>query len=268
MIYCSKRIVLILALLVTAMVAAACDATPVPPEVEEVITGLSETVSNEDAVELIQSLDSAFDTYQWESVLTLVAEDEAVAEQQLKLTWTSDATQPAQQVVLGFVGGNSAETPLVSDITLTAVESQVFFETGNESCLTFPVDVGLDVAESMHDIFDPTRLVLDAGQLRRSIPNVEINGVEAAQFTFDETALGDLSTTGLSRASGDIFVAVDGRYIVRMELDAAGDINFDALNDVPDVQAGAFTLRYDVVETDATYNIQTPLECDPVEVGP
>ena len=64
---------------------------------------------------------------------------------------------------------------------------------------------------------------------------MEINGIEVAQFTFDESA-SVTEAAGLEQATGNIFVAVDGQYIVRMELNGAGEINFDVFGAAPQIK--------------------------------
>jgi hypothetical protein len=256
---------LVLSVISLGIVAVACDSAPVPvpPEIEEVVTDLVATVP-EDALNVIQSLDSAFSSYTWESTMTLEAADDTIPAQSMSLTWTSSAEEPAQQVVFAFEGGESAEALAASSITLTALADEVYFAAEGEPCVAFPAEIGLNVAETLHDVFDPTRLLIDPGQLSRRIPNVEINGIETAQFAFDETALGDLQASGLEEASGTIYVAIDGQYIVRMELDAVGEINFDVFGAAPELHNGVFHIDYTVVDTDQDTAIEAPTDCETI----
>jgi hypothetical protein len=50
-----------------------------------------------------------------------------------------------------------------------------------------------------------------------------VNGVEANHYTFDQRALG---MEGLAEASGDVWVAADGGYILRYALTEQGDANY------------------------------------------
>ncbi|MCO5184574.1 MAG: hypothetical protein M9928_05730 [Anaerolineae bacterium] len=262
-----RRALIVIGFAVLLVFTVACDETPVavPPEMEEAVTDLVASVPD-DALSIIQSLDSAFTSYTWESTMTLEAEDNAVPAQNMRLTWSSNAEEPAQQVVFAFEGGESAESPATSSITLTALSNEVYVAPEGEPCTVIPAEIGLDVAETLHDVFDPTRLVIDPGQLRRRIPNVEISGIEVAQFTFDESALGDLEAAGLEQATGNIFVAVDGQYIVRMELNGAGEINFDVFGAAPQIQNGQFRIDYNVVGTDDGTVIEAPAGCEAVEL--
>lgn len=262
-----RRTLIVLGFAVLLLFAVACDETPVavPPEIEEAVTDLVASVPD-DTLTIIQSLDSAFTSYTWESTMTLEAEGDTIPAQSMRLTWASNAEQPSQQVVFAFEGGGSAESPAASSITLTALSDEVYFAAEGEPCVVFPAEIGLDVADTLHNVFDPTRLVIDPGQLRRRIPNVEINGVEAAQFTFDESALGDLEAAGLEQATGNIYVAVDGQYIVRMELDGVGEINFDVFGAAPELHNGLFHIDYNVVGTDDGAVFEAPTGCEAVEL--
>jgi hypothetical protein len=254
---------LLFVILFSLVFVVACDESSalVSPEVEDTAAELAAIVP-EDALERIQELESAFDSYRWQSNMVLVADDENIAQQNLSLTWTSDDTRPAQQVEFVFEGGLSADELVASNLTLTATEDTVYLVPEGEGCTAIPAELGLSLAETLHDAFDPTRIALEPGSLRRVLPNQEINGVRVAQFVFDEAVMGDLGEAGFESASGTIYIAIDGQHIVRMELEADGEINFDLFAEEPNLQNGKLMITYDVVETDAEYAIDIPAECD------
>ncbi len=84
-----RRALIVIGFAVLLVFTVACDETPVavPPEMEEAVTDLVASVPD-DALSIIQSLDSAFTSYTWESTMTLEAEDNAVPAQNMRLTWS------------------------------------------------------------------------------------------------------------------------------------------------------------------------------------
>jgi hypothetical protein len=86
---------------------------------------------------------------------------------------------------------------------------------------------------------------------------VEVNGVETYHYSFDETTLPAEGEEQIESATGDLWVAVDGNYIVKYELTATGSFPGDG-------QQGPFTgdisILYELSDINGDFAITPPDE--------
>jgi hypothetical protein len=82
-----------------------------------------------------------------------------------------------------------------------------------------------------------------------------INDVPADHFTFDERALG---LAGLATATGELWLAPDGGYVVKYSSITEGDADYFG-----DGAEGTLTLEYTVTEVDQPIPMDLPADCPP-----
>jgi len=81
-----------------------------------------------------------------------------------------------------------------------------------------------------------------------------VNGIKAKHYTFNEKALGPLFQA--ARAKGDIWVAVEGNYIVKYVLEAEGGESLFGKG-----EQGKLTWEYQVTDINQPITIEPPEEC-------
>jgi hypothetical protein len=109
-------------------------------------------------------------------------------------------------------------------------------------------------ATGLRDVVEPASLLtpLVGGDAAGS---AVVNGVEANQFTFDQRALGFLST---ATASGKVSIATAGGYVVHYEVITAGGP--DAFGDGI---SGTLTTTYDLTDIGQPVTVDLPEDCPP-----
>jgi hypothetical protein len=97
----------------------------------------------------------------------------------------------------------------------------------------------------------------DKGQ--RSLLPQEVNGVQCYKYTFDEKdfiSQEDLTQGEVTRAKGEAYIAVDGGYVVRFNVDA--DVRYTDPDQV--FQDGTMTMAFDVFDINQPITIEPPAE--------
>ena len=87
------------------------------------------------------------------------------------------------------------------------------------------------------------------------------NGVDVKHYTFDESYYSDAELIGMNidEASGNLYIAVDGNYLVHMNMLMKG-ANFEVPNVEADLQSGSLEITLDVTDINAPISIVAPQE--------
>lgn len=112
------------------------------------------------------------------------------------------------------------------------------------------------------NVINPENTLMDLLEPARNLRTVfgaeaagheSVNGIEAEKYAFDERAL---LRKGLSEASGEMWVAPEGSYIVRYLLTAKGDAEFFG-----EGVEGTMTWKYELTEAGQPIPIELPADC-------
>jgi hypothetical protein len=140
-----------------------------------------------------------------------------------------------------------------------------FYESDSDSWMQVPAG-SLDFAEGL--FFKPEDLLSDyeISKAERSQSPQQVNGVQAYKYTFDEK---DFDVTGLSagdvvtRADGEVYVAVDGGYVVKLAIDA--DLSYTDPNEI--FQQGNVKMTFDISDINQPITIEPPAEAEAQTAG-
>jgi outer membrane lipoprotein-sorting protein len=137
------------------------------------------------------------------------------------------------------LAGETMEMVQIGDQQYTVFEGQ---------CMVTPAD------ESFTDmgLFETEDLLSDIESAHRVMPDETVNGVACRHYKFDEQ-----STVGFSSANGEIWVAVDGNYLVKYTLEADGK---NPIND----EEGHVEWVYELRDINAPITIEPPAGCESV----
>src|SRR5215203_1684030 len=80
-----------------------------------------------------------------------------------------------------------------------------------------------------------------------------INGVEANHYTFDERAIG---LAGLAHSTGELWVAVEGDYLVKYHLATTGAADYFG----PDIE-GTVIWAYELTDVNQPLTVTLPAGC-------
>lgn len=152
----------------------------------------------------------------------------------------------AQRVVVqGALVGESLEAVQIGD--------QQYFVLGEGQCISSSAD-----EDEMMDteIFEPDDVIGGLENARRVRPDEQVNGIPCRHYKFDETSV---VWGGFAHAEGEIWIAVEGDYVVRYTLQADGG------NPVTGDDEGHVEWEYEVRDVNEPIAIEPPAGCAAAE---
>lgn len=104
-------------------------------------------------------------------------------------------------------------------------------------------------------VFEPEDVIGGLENARRVRPDESVNGILCRHYTFDETSI---LWGGFARAEGEVWVAVDGDYVVKYTLHADG-------KDPATQDEGHIEWEYEIRDVNAPITIEPPPGCEVAE---
>jgi hypothetical protein len=128
--------------------------------------------------------------------------------------------------------------------------------------MAIPAEPGsTDAFEEM--VFTASESMLDTLQDLNYEGETEYNGIAVKHYSFNESHFGDEDLEGMEveEADGNLYVAVDGNYLVHMELSMAGN-NIEVPTGQGDqaLQTGVLVLEIDLSSVNEPFEIIVPEE--------
>jgi hypothetical protein len=161
-----------------------------------------------------------------------------------------NTSEQAVHVTITAEGPAAAELP-ASEIQAIWIGTQLWFKVGRQPWLPVPEAVAaLQFEQQVLAVGDFLPYVL---HFERVEPDETVNGIPSAHYTYDVV---DAPTEyGTFTGQGDVYVALDGGYVVRYTADG-----YATLEEVL-VGSGTFSLIYD------TYDVGAPIHIEPPRLG-
>ena len=149
----------------------------------------------------------------------------------------------AERVVMRSGGSEDA-------VEIIQVGGQQYFVLGEGQCMSSQAEEGDTLgAEGMQ----PDDLVGELQGAKRVLPDETVNGVLCRHYTFDQNAL--TGTGAFSSAQGEVWVSVEGEFVVKYVLQAQG-------SDSSTGQETEFTMLYELREVNSGLTIEPPAGCE------
>jgi hypothetical protein len=168
---------------------------------------------------------------------------------------------PAQELYFEGQGFEGEADQGLGQVSFVQVgDTAWFYESESDSWMQVPAG-SLDFAEGL--FLQPEDLLedFDVSKGRRSLLPEQVNGVQSHKYTFDEDDF-DLSdpSTGeqVTRAQGEVYVAVDGGYVVRLVVDA--DFNYEDPDEL--FEEGNVKMTFDISDVNQPIIIEPPAEAE------
>lgn len=221
---------------------------PSPPEVELTPTE-EETFQAEKVTEGLATLKS------YRATFTMAFEG---TEDDKPVQWTfemkMEATKDPIASRLSYMGSGTEDASKLSGFEIVQVGDMQYIKFGEGVGNCIASSAGEQTSE-VGELFRPDDILGGLSNARRAGPDQTINGVRARHYTFDEKGL--VGLTGLTRAQGEVWVAVDGNYVVKYTLTAEGR---DVLFGKPNTE-GKLTWTYEVTDINQAIEITPPADC-------
>lgn len=138
------------------------------------------------------------------------------------------------------------------DFEIVYIGDKQYIVFGGDQCMSTSADEG-DAMDM--EIFTPEDVIGGLENARRVRPDERVNGILCRHYTFDETAV---AWAGFAYAEGEVWVAVDGDYVVRYALQADG-------KDPTTEDEGHIEWEYEISDVNVPITIEPPPGCETTE---
>lgn len=169
---------------------------------------------------------------------------------------TSVADPPANSVSMTFEG-DMPELAGMQTMLLVQIEDEIYSVLPAMGCVASSAsEQGFE--NPFSDLADASTFLDGVTGATRVLPNETINGVETIHYTFEQSTLP--SDSGLQSAKGDLYVAVEGGYMVRLILEGSGQVS--ALTDSPEGGTGTVHMQMDLFDVNQPLTVEVPEGCN------
>ncbi|GAB4536138.1 MAG: hypothetical protein Kow0063_21230 [Anaerolineae bacterium] len=165
---------------------------------------------------------------------------------------------PAQELYFEGQGFEAGEDQGLGKVAFIQVgDTAWFYESESDSWMQVPAG-SLDFASGL--FFQPQDLLQDFDIIkgRRSPTPKQVNGVQCQVYMFDESDFGLTAGGEVTRADGEVCVAVDGGYVVQLVVDA--DFRYTDPEEV--FEEGNIKMTFDISEVNQPITIEPPAEAE------
>jgi len=236
-----------LLLLLTANGLAAQEATEVPAAPVIVTSEPFEVTFGAGPFDLLQPAEGLADLSSYRATLTVSFEGtNAGAAQAWARTYTLTVTgdPPARQLTIEGAGDEAGQI-YMAEISGTHYEQQE-----GESCFGSPTQAGNTLAETWE-----LAALLDSVIGADEAGSEAVNGIPSSHYTFNQSALG---LSDRVEASGELWIASDGGYLVRYTLTTTGGAAYfgEGID-------GTLTWDYQINDVGSPLVIELPADCPP-----
>jgi len=131
------------------------------------------------------------------------------------------------------------------------IGDQRFISLGEGQCISTSAE-----GEAMDaEMFEPGDVIGGLSNARRVRPDQDVNGIRCRHYKFNETAL---VWRGFTKAEGEVWVAVEGEYVVKYTLQAEG-------KDPASGKEGHLDWVYEIRDVNEPITIEPPAGCAATE---
>lgn len=172
-------------------------------------------------------------------------------------TESTSVTNPPANSVNMTIEGDIPELAGMGSILFVQIEDTIYSVLPGMGCVSGAAgEQGFE--NPFSDLADTSTFLDGVTGATRVLPNETINGVETIHYTFEQSSLP--SDSGLQSVGGDLYVAVEGGYMVRLILDGSGQLS--ALTDSPEGGTGTLHLQMDLSDVNQPLTVEPPEGCD------
>jgi hypothetical protein len=170
----------------------------------------------------------------------------------MQATIVNVADPPGASLAITATGVEQFET--INSLAITQKGGTSYMSLPGLGCITSPAEGS--VMESLGANFLDTSQFDTALEQAELVGEENINGIRVLHYKVDSSLIDD--NDQFDEVTGDLYIAQDGGYLVRMILDGKGDIDFlSGSNNTYD----AMHVEYNLTDTNQTFEITLPADC-------
>jgi len=198
------------------------------------------------------------DSYRYDMILTMSGvndQGEAVS-QSMTMQMAHTADPKASSITMVTEG--VADMGDIGNLEMVQIGDTNYMVLPGMGCINLPAE-GEDLLQnSMTDAFTPEEMFNNLENLTL-VGEETIDDIRVLHYTFDETAVPAADAQGLQSMQGDVFIAKDGGYLVRMSVDMQGDTTF--LQGFEGVNDAVMHVEFNLKDINQPFEITLPASC-------
>lgn len=163
----------------------------------------------------------------------------------------------ASSTTINMQGQMVEEAGGMDSLALAEVDDQVFMVLPGMGCVAGSGEEMGSTTQQFSDIFN-TQEVLGNIDGAEFVGEDNVNDVDVYHYQFDETNVDD-PQSNMRELNGDVYIAQDGNYVVRMVVDGVGTMD---LFSGDGAEEGDVHLEYNVTDVGADFEISVPEGCE------
>jgi hypothetical protein len=224
---------------------------PPESEAEESTTGIEEL-----ELRAITEGNLEFDSYRFQIMMSFSDTDADGNELRQSIDGDmSFTTDPEATAVNMRLEGFEGEMEGFEQFSMVQMEGTTYMSLPGFGCISSQATED-ELENPFAELMAPDTILGDLEGARR-VGEETINGIATVHYTFDETALEEESGE-VERAQGDLYVAQDGGYLVRLVIDAEGQMDFF---DQDTVGTGTMRMEFNLTDVNEPIEIAPPADC-------
>ena len=207
----------------------------------------------------IQSTLQNLSSYRWQFNLEYDGQNQDGQAEQGQVSILIEAIKepPAVHMEMQLEGQPAEELGESASIQMYSLEGMTYVQNPEDGTwISFPAEGGL---EEFFDqgFFNPEEIFELPENARRKLLPETVNGISTWHYTFTEADITEENFT-VEEAKGDIWVAQDGNYPVKFELEMNGSGTGQAVEDF--FASGTMKMSYELLDINQSFTIDLPEE--------
>ncbi len=199
---------------------------------------------------------ASINSYRLRAEITVqAAEDSGAAPIVVSMETATVVDPPAFQSDVSIAGDETMAG--MGNIQLIQIGDTTYSNVPGVGCVSGSLaDLGTN-ANPFANLLESGQILGDVSGATRVLPDENINGVDTYHFTFDESAMTDPSNE-LESVTGHVYVAKEGGYVVRLVMDAVGQLELPGADFS---QPGNIHFEVNTSDVNAPIEILAPENC-------
>ncbi|MBK8987125.1 MAG: hypothetical protein IPM39_13780 [Chloroflexi bacterium] len=243
----------------TAAPPTAAPPTAVPPTAVPTATSEPEQASVAFADLNFGNKMEALSSYRYEMVMTVSGTDESGTPTSKTMTMQMAFTNDPQASSISVSGDGIPGMEEASSIEIVQIGSTSYMVFPEMGCVAFPAEEEDLLQNDLAQEFNPETMFRSLDDLTL-VGEDTINGIRVLHYTFDESDITTEDAQGLMAANGDLFIAKDGGYLVRLAADMNGDALF--MEGFEEIKDAVMRMEFNVTDINQPFEIIPPAGCE------
>jgi len=207
----------------------------------------------------VKSNPEDLNSYRYEMVMTISGTDDNGQPTNQSIAMQMAFTSDPKAASISFVADGVADMADFSSMEMVQIGDTNFMVLPEMGCISLPSE-GEDLLENpMTEEFSPETLFGGLENLTL-VGNDEINGIPVLHYRFDESAIAEADAEGIQSMQGDVYIAKDGGYLVRMIADMQGDADF--MEGFENINDAVMHIEFNLKDLNEPFEIVPPAGCD------